>query len=84
MPFLEVQITRTEVYEEETPFQIIQTVDASQYEGYYNRTQVGRNGVSRVTAQVTYLNGIETSREIVSTVNCISWKIIAVIRRDIE
>jgi len=68
VPYLEVQITRTEVYEEETPFQIIRTVDPSQYEGYYNRTQVGKNGVERVTAHVTYLNGVETSREIISTV----------------
>ena len=67
VPFLEVQILRTEIYEEEVPFKIERTVDSSQYEGYLKTTQTGQNGVNRVTAKVTYLNGIETSREIVST-----------------
>jgi murein DD-endopeptidase MepM/ murein hydrolase activator NlpD len=67
VPFLEVQITRTEVYEEEVAYETERTVDSSQYEGYYNKTQTGRNGVNEITALVTYLNGVETSREIVST-----------------
>jgi len=68
VPYLEVQITRTEVYDEEIPFRIVQSVDSSEYEGYYNRTQVGEAGINRITAEVTYLNGVETERKIVSEV----------------
>ncbi len=66
VPFLQVQINRTEVYDEEIPFQIVQTVDSSQYEGYYNRTRVGEAGINRITAEVSYLNGVETGRRIIS------------------
>ncbi len=66
VPFLEVQINRTEVYDEEIPFKIVQSVDPGEYEGYYNRTQVGEAGINRITAEVSYLNGVETSRRILS------------------
>ncbi len=66
VPYLEVQINRTEVYDEEIPFKIVQSVDPGEYEGYYNRTQVGEAGINRITAEVSYLNGVETSRRILS------------------
>lgn len=68
VPFLEVQVKRTEVYEEEVAFKIERTVDSNQYEGYVKTTQVGKNGINEVTAEVTYLNGIETQRKIIDTV----------------
>ena len=67
VPFLEVQVNRIETYDEDIAFKIERTVDSSQYEGYLRTTQVGKNGVERITARVTYLNGIETSREVIST-----------------
>jgi len=67
VPFLEVQVKRTEIYEEEVPFKIERSVDSSQYEGYVKTTQVGKNGINKITAEVTYLNGIETARKIIYT-----------------
>lgn len=67
VPFLEVQVRRTEIYEEEIPFKIERKVDSSQYEGYVKTTQVGKNGINKITAEVTYLNGIETARKIIYT-----------------
>lgn len=67
VPFLEVQVRRTEIYDEEIPFKIERKVDTSQYEGYVKTTQVGKNGINKITAEVTYLNGIETARKIIYT-----------------
>lgn len=68
VPFLQVKVVRTEVYTEEVAYKTVQTVDPDQYEGYTKTTQTGRNGENEITAEVSYLDGVEISREIISTV----------------
>lgn len=67
MPFLAVETVRTEIYEEEIDFKVEQVVDASQYKGYNQIQNYGSKGEKRIVAQVTYLDGVETDREILST-----------------
>ena len=67
VPMLEVKQIITETYEEEVNFKIEQIQDDSQYEGYVKVTQVGEKGVNEVTAKVTYVDGVETEREIIDT-----------------
>ena len=62
-----VLISGTEQYEVEVPFTIERVADASKNEGYERVRVKGVNGVSRVTAEVTYLDGQQLSGTIVST-----------------
>ncbi|MCM1054620.1 MAG: peptidoglycan DD-metalloendopeptidase family protein [Bacteroides sp.] len=65
MPFLSVSITRTEVYNVDTvPYPTETYQDNGIYEGSSRVTQEGQYGENRVTADVTYVNGVETSRNI--------------------
>ncbi len=56
---LRVQVSGTVTYDVEIPYTITRIPDASMYEGNEKVQVEGRNGVSRVTATVTYLNGVE-------------------------
>lgn len=67
VPVMEVKVTRLEMYEENVPFKIEQTQDASKYQGYVSITRVGKLGVNEKTARVTYIDGIEVEREVLST-----------------
>lgn len=67
VPKLSVQITKTETYTETIPFQTVTQKDDSQYTDYSKVTQEGVNGSQTKTDKVTYVNGIETGRENVST-----------------
>jgi murein DD-endopeptidase MepM/ murein hydrolase activator NlpD len=67
VPMLEVKVVRRETEEVETNFKIEQIQDASQYQGYVKVTQKGHKGVSQVTSEVTYVDGIETSRMTLDT-----------------
>ena len=63
---LTVMKTVTETYEEEIEYPVQEVKDASQYLGYRYVKQDGKNGVQKVTANVSYVNGKEVSREILS------------------
>ncbi|MGL5972294.1 MAG: peptidoglycan DD-metalloendopeptidase family protein [Oscillospiraceae bacterium] len=66
-PLLQVQIVRQEVYQQEIGY-TIEEIKNSQYNtGYKKVTQDGKNGVSQITAQVTYIDGIEQSRQTVNS-----------------
>ena len=67
VPTLGVQVIRTEVYEEEVNFSIVHEQDPDLQQGYTRVTQMGEKGLNRVTAQVTYVDGVETSRTVLST-----------------
>lgn len=67
-PFLTVRITRTEVYEQETPYETEYVDDSSRYEGGQYTYIEGVPGTEQVTADVSYINGYETSRNVLSTV----------------
>jgi murein DD-endopeptidase MepM/ murein hydrolase activator NlpD len=67
VPFLGVKVIREETYEQEVNFKIQQTQDTAKLQGYVNIKQVGQRGVNQILAKVTYIDGVESSREIVST-----------------
>ncbi len=67
VPFLEVQVQKEITYEEPVAFSIQQIQDQSQYQGYVKVTQTGKNGSKEVKAKVTFVDGIETEREVLDT-----------------
>lgn len=66
-PFLSVRVVREETTTEEIAYETEKTEDSSQYVGYTKTVQEGKNGTRQVTASVEYIDGYETSREILST-----------------
>lgn len=67
VPYLNVSVKRTEVYNESIAYQTITRTNDSYYAGYSYVSVSGKNGVNKVTADVTYVDGIETSRTVTST-----------------
>ena len=65
-PFLSVSISKTESYDVNVAYETEYYDDSSIYEGSSRTTREGQYGVNHVTAQVTYVNGVETSREILT------------------
>ena len=68
IPFLSVSITRTEVYSVSTRYDTETYNDNSIYEGSYRKMRDGELGENRVTADVTYVIGVETGRNITQVV----------------
>ncbi len=66
-PFLQVQITKSIVYTEEIPYETVKTESKEYASGTSIVTQKGVNGQKEITANVTYVNGIETEREVVGS-----------------
>lgn len=65
VPFLSISITRTEVYKVgNVPYPTETYQDENIYEGSSRRIQEGEYGENEVTADVTYVNGVETGRNI--------------------
>ena len=70
IPFLSISTTRTEVYnKEDIPFDTETYDDYDVYEGQSRVVQDGEFGVNEITANVTYVNGVETARNILKVVN---------------
>ncbi len=67
VPYLQVQMTCTLSYEEETEIPVNYIETSAYYEGVTKVKKEGAAGIDRVTAQVTYVNGTETERVIIST-----------------
>lgn len=63
-PFLAVAVTRTETYEEKTAYDTEYVDDSTHYQGSSTIIQEGEKGVERVTANVSYINGVETRRKV--------------------
>ena len=68
IPFLSVSITRTEVYDVNSRYDTETYNDDTIYEGQSRTMREGEYGVNRVTADVTYVNGVETNRNITQVV----------------
>ena len=64
VPFLSVSITRTEVYDVPSQYDTKTYNDDTIYEGSSRTMQEGEYGTNRITADVTYVNGVETGRNI--------------------
>lgn len=65
-PYLAVTVTRTEVYDEATPYDTEYYNDSTKYQGVQLVVQDGVYGTDRVTANVSYINGIEVRRKVLN------------------
>ena len=66
-PHLKVLVSGTIQYEVEVPFATQRMADASLYKGVERTRVKGKNGISRITATVVYLDGEELYSSIVSS-----------------
>ncbi len=64
---LEVRAVKTESYVDTLAFETVKTESDSYIKGYRRVTSAGKNGTADVTATVTYINGVETAREIITS-----------------
>lgn len=65
-PFLAVSVTRTETYEEYTDYETEYTEDPTHYQGSSTIVRDGEYGTDLVTANVSYINGVEIRRKVLS------------------
>ncbi len=66
MPFLSVNVSVTEEYDTEVGYTTEYYSDDSLYNGVSRVTTEGAKGINHVTASVTYVNNIETSRRVIN------------------
>lgn len=64
VPYLAVTVTRTEVYDQNTQYDTQYYDDSTKYDGSQVVVQEGVYGVDRVTADVSYINGVEVRRKV--------------------
>ncbi len=64
---LEVKSVKTESYVGEIAFETEVTESDSYIKGYRRVVSPGKNGTADITATVTYINGIESNREIITS-----------------
>lgn len=67
-PYLGVQVRRREVYTESIPYTSSTVQDTGKYIGYTGTKVEGKDGERLITADVIYVDGVEQSREILSSV----------------
>ena len=67
VPYLTVVNVERQRYVQDVPYPVEYTDDASMYQGEYKVTSPGVYGKADVTANVTYINGTETERQIVAS-----------------
>ena len=68
VPYLTVVNVERQRYVQDVPYQVEYTDDSSMYQGEYKVTSPGVYGKADMTANVTYINGEETEREVVASV----------------
>ena len=66
-PFLRVKVIKTIRYTEEVDYKIVTEYDDSKYVTYSYTKKQGQEGSQDVVAEITYMDGLESSRKIVST-----------------
>lgn len=64
-PYLSVQVIKTEEYDITVDYETITTEDSTKYKGTQVITVEGSEGLSHVTAQVSYVDGYEASRDVI-------------------
>ena len=62
-----VKTCRVESFEQEVPYETEYTYDLTKIKGYKYVKKAGKNGLSLVTAEVTYINGVRSSAEVISS-----------------
>lgn len=65
VPKLGIKVMATVKYRETIPFSIKQETDPSQTVGWTNLKQEGKEGVREYTAEVVYIDGTETERNVI-------------------
>lgn len=65
-PYLPVQTVRTETYEQDIPYGTTVTTSDKYYEGETRTVSAGVAGKKSVTAEISYVDGIEVSRTVLS------------------
>ena len=68
VPYLTLTVVEQERYVEDVPYDIEYTDSANLYKGDYKVISAGEYGAADVVANVTYVNGEETERTILSSV----------------
>ena len=68
VPYLTVVDVERQSYVQDLPYQVTYQDDATMYQGDYKVLSSGVYGKADVTANVTYVNGAETGRQIVASV----------------
>ena len=68
VPYLTMTVVQQERYVDEVQYDIEYTNDSSMYQGDYKITSPGQFGTADVVANVTYVNGQETERTLLSSV----------------
>ena len=68
VPYLTMTVVQQERYVDEVNFDIEYTNSADMYQGDYKVTSPGQYGAADVVASVTYVNGTETERTVLSSV----------------
>ena len=69
MPMLQIKLTRTEVYTETVPYETVYVDDDTIYTGQTRVDVEGVNGTDTVTANISYVEGREFSRDILDVEN---------------
>ena len=67
VPYLTVVNVERQRYVQDVPYPVEYTDDASMYQGEYKVTSPGVYGKADITANVAYINGTETERQIVAS-----------------
>ncbi len=67
-PFLSVAVTRLETYDDYTDYETTYYDDSTRYTGASVIMQEGEYGVDSVTANVSYVNGVEVRRKVLARV----------------
>lgn len=65
-PLLTVQLVKEETYQKDIPFKTVTTKTDKEYTDYSKVTQKGQKGRQECVDKVTYVDGVEVSRESVS------------------
>lgn len=65
-PFLPVKVSKVVQYEDETPFKTEVTETKQKSFGYTKLLQKGENGVTKVTAEITMLDGVQVEKNIIA------------------
>lgn len=68
VPYLTLTVVEQERYVADVPYDIAYTDSSSLYKGDYKVTSPGQYGSADVVANVTYVNGEETARDVLSSV----------------
>ena len=68
VPYLTVRVTERQNYVDEVDFEIIYIDDDSMYQGDTRVIEKGEYGTADIVADVIYINGVETERNVISQV----------------